>query len=139
MYLQVEPQPQPMASVQAPPIPVTITEPVDLATVDPLAVAQEIAILRRSQAHTEARLSELLELLSSLYIEGVVPKVFDASGFTFQLIAGRVSYQWAGIPEVKAVEQQLKQLKADLQAAGSVPSTTGAAYWRLAAAAPEAH
>lgn len=106
---------------------------IDLAQVDPLLIAQEIVNIRQQISHQQERLEKGMALLNRCYAEGVVPKEFQAAGHNFQLVAGRTSYDWASVPEVKAAEASLKTLKADCQKAGTVAATTGAPSWRLTA------
>ncbi len=103
----------------------------EVETLDPLQVVQDIASLRRAIADQEARLAERMEALNAIYSSGLVPKQFDAAGYTFQLVAGRTSYSWGSVPAVKEAEASLKALKAHCQQQGIVPATVGAPSWRL--------
>jgi len=104
---------------------------IDLAQIDPLEVAQEIVNIRRTIAEQQARLEKGMAILDGCYEQGLVPRSFDASGMTFQLIAGRTSYDWSSVPEVKEAEASLKAFKAECQQAGTVACTVGKPSWRL--------
>jgi hypothetical protein len=107
---------------------------VEIESIDPLQVAQDIASLRRSIAAQQEELAERMDTLDFLYAQGVVPKQFDASGMTFLLIAGKTSYDWSSVPEVKEAEASLKAFKAECQQAGTVACTVGKPSWRLSEA-----
>ena len=111
---------------------------IDLAEVDPLEIAQEIVNIRRTIAAQQARLEKGMGLLNRCYAEGLVSKQFVASDCSFQLIAGRTSYDWASVPEIKEAETALKTIKDEAKKAGSVPVTVGAPSWRISEA-KEAH
>jgi hypothetical protein len=116
----------------------TTTAPFDLPvieveTIDPLAVAQDIARIRRAMADLEDRLKERMATLETCYSQGLVPKQFEAAGYSFQLVSGRISYDWSGVPSVREAEASLKKLKAHCKDQGVVPSTVGEPSWRLVA------
>ncbi len=104
---------------------------VNYLEIDPLEVAQEIVNIRRTIAEQQARLEKGMAILDGCYEQGLLPKQFDASGMTFQLIAGRTSYDWSSVPEVKEAEASLKRFKAECQQQGTVACTVGAPSWRL--------
>jgi hypothetical protein len=97
---------------------------IDLTQVDPLAIAQEIVNIRRTISHQQERLEKGMALLNRCYAEGVVPKEFSAADCNFLLVAGRTSYDWASVPEVKAKKD------------GTVPTSVGAPSWRISEAKP---
>jgi hypothetical protein len=109
---------------------------IDLAQVDPLAIAQEIVNIRRTISHQQERLEKGMALLNRCYAEGVVPKEFQAADCSFLLVAGRTSYDWASVPEVKAAEASLKVAKDQAKKDGTVPTTVGAPSWRISEAKP---
>jgi hypothetical protein len=109
-------------------------EGIDLNVIDPLEVAQEIVNIRQTIAEQQARLEKGMAILQELYSSGLVPKAFDASGMTFQLIAGRTSYDWSSVPAVKEAEAAVKVLKDQAKEVGTVLSVTGDPSWRISVA-----
>jgi hypothetical protein len=104
---------------------------IEVETIDPLQVVQDIAALRQTIADQQARLAERMETLNTCYAEGLVPRQFEAAGYTFQLVGGKTSYDWSSVPAVKEAEASLKAFKAECQQAGTVACTVGAPSWRL--------
>jgi hypothetical protein len=73
----------------------TTTAPFDLPvieveTIDPLAVAQDIARLRRAMADLEDRLKERMATLETCYSQGLVPQAASATTGAGFLLFGRL-------------------------------------------------